>query len=383
MKYILLSTLCSLAVITNLNAQELPPVAEDEVGIVETLPRHYPDSYIFTSAIGFPQSGSIAVVDVAAETDNYKGSINAGYNADFLTNVEKGEFYVSETYYSRGSRGVRTDIISVIDQETLKLKHEIPLEVRKRFLVMPMTGKFSFTNDKKWVLVSNYTPATSVSVVDLESQKVISEIAIPGCNLAYSMGKRGFATMCGFGEVISITLDEKGELLSEHSSEPFNDIDSDPHFEKVARIDDIIYIPTYKGSMTSIDLSGDQAIVGETWSLVSAEEREQGWRPGGWSVISKDNDGNFYILMHEKGYNGSHKDLGTEVWVFDPKTKTRIARHKLKAPANAIVVTKEKEPHLAAFSPPDDMLRVYRADNGEYVRPIMIGKMVGTMYVPE
>lgn len=383
MRNYLLSTLCIVSIGLSANAQELPPVPENEVGIVETLPAHYPDSWIFASVSGFPQGGFVAVVDVAVENNQYKGSIGTGYVADFISNEEKNEFYVSETYYSRGIRGERHDMISVYDQSTLKLKYEIPLEVGKRFLVSAMAGKFSLINNKKWALVANYTPAASVTIVDMENQKILNEVAIPGCNLAYPMGERGFATMCGFGEVISITLDENGKMVSEHASEPFNDLDNDPHFEKAVRVGDHLYIPTYKGNITGIDLSGDQAIVGETWSLVSDAEREQGWRPGGWQLMTKDNAGNLYILMHENGYNGSHKDRGSEVWVFDPKTKERIGRYGLKEPANSIVVTKEDSPHLAAFSPQDDMLRVYKANSGDYIRPIYIGKMVSTMYVAE
>jgi methylamine dehydrogenase heavy chain len=366
-------------------AQELEPVEENEVGIVETLPSAYPDHWIYAHKNGFPQGGRLMIVDITAEKQRYKGAVSAGYNGDVIINNERGEFYISETYYSRGSRGQRNDMITVYDQETLMAKAEISLEVGKRFLVSPMSGKFGFTNDKKWALVANYTPAASVSIVDLETHEILNEIPIPGCNLAYPLGNRGFATTCGYGEIISVELDENGNSIAEHQSEVYNDLDNDPHFEKTARVGDTVYFPTFMGNITPVDLSGKVAVIGKTWSLVSDAERAQGWRPGGWQLISSDRHGNIYITMHEKGYNGSHKEPGSEVWVFDPTSKTRIARHKLDVASGTIIVTNEEEPHLVtagAFGSDlgSDVLMVYVAKSGEFLHKILVGDGVGYFY---
>ncbi|MBT4146366.1 MAG: amine dehydrogenase [Kordiimonadaceae bacterium] len=383
MKYLSIITLILSSFYTSLFAQELPPVSDDEVDIVEKLPIHYPDSWIYVSKTGFPTDGRIMIVDVADKTKPYKGAASTGYLGDFAVNNELGEFYVSETFYSRASRGKRSDMITIFDQATLMPKGEIALEEGKRFLVLPMKGKFRLINNKKWAMVANYTPAASVTIVDLENKKLLNEIPIPGCNLAFPLGNRGFATLCGYGEVISVNLDENGQSIAEHQSDVFNDLDNDPHFEKFTRVGEVMYLPTYEGNITPIDLSGDQAKVGETWSLVSDAEREQGWRPGGWQVITSDSSGNLYVLMHDKGYNGSHKDPGKEVWVFDPKSNSRTARHTLNDVAWSILVTKEKEPHLVTVMMDDENLNVYDAASGDFIRKIKVGTFVPTLYTSE
>lgn len=365
-------------------AQEMPPVPEDEVGIVERLPDTYPANWVILNSSGFPQNGKYMIIDVTADNYRYKGAVGAGYLADFAINQEKSEFYISETYYERGNRGPRHDMITVYDQATLMPKREIKLDEKKRFLVSPMSGKFNLVNGKKWALVANYTPAASVTVVDIETGNILNEIPIPGCNLAYPLGERGFATMCGFGEVISIQLDEEANAISEVQSEPFNDLDNDPHFEKVARINDVIYVPTYKGNVTAIDLSGEVAQVGETWSLVNDDERTDGWRPGGWQVISSDKQGHIYVLMHDQGYNGSHKDDGKEVWVFDTSSKSRIRRIELKDEARSIHVTSEDNPHLLTTAEDNGgMIAVYDAASGEFSHKILTGARVSAMHNAE
>jgi len=37
--------------------------------------------------------------------------------------------------------------------------------------------------------------------------------------------------------------------------------------------------------------------------------------------------GNFYILMHPQGREGSHQKGGPEVWVINPKTKKTFATY--------------------------------------------------------
>ena len=68
--------------------------------------------------------------------------------------------------------------------------------------------------------------------------------------------------------------------------------------------------------------------------IVSDDERGGNWRPGGWQLIAgggeSDDKGVFYILMHADGAEGSHKNGGPEVWVFDVKQKKRIDKIELK-----------------------------------------------------
>ena len=47
-------------------------------------------------------------------------------------------------------------------------------------------------DEDRYLLVLNFTPAISVTVIDIEKREVLSEIPIGGCNMIYPSGKRGF-----------------------------------------------------------------------------------------------------------------------------------------------------------------------------------------------
>jgi hypothetical protein len=53
--------------------------------------------------------------------------------------------------------------------------------------------------------------------------------------------------------------------------------------------------------------------------------------------------------VHSKGYEGSHKDPMQEIWVFDVKTKKRVARSKTPA-AFGLAVSKGAAPRLFAYN---------------------------------
>ncbi|HTC15660.1 MAG TPA: amine dehydrogenase large subunit, partial [Steroidobacteraceae bacterium] len=99
-----------------------------------------------------------------------------------------------------------------------------------------------------------------------------------------------------------------------------------------------------------IDLSGPQPAFAPTWSLVSAAERGQ-WRPGAEQVGALHRTlGRLYVPMH-KGGEGTHKDGGTEIWVFDTTRHERIARWPLQVanlggPVVTVQVSQDPAPLL-------------------------------------
>jgi hypothetical protein len=72
--------------------------------------------------------------------------------ADFL---DAPELYVADTVWSRGTRGTRTDYITVYDTATLKAVGEIVLPT-KRGLITAMEGMFAFTDGERmgWYSIS-------------------------------------------------------------------------------------------------------------------------------------------------------------------------------------------------------------------------------------
>jgi methylamine dehydrogenase heavy chain len=95
---------------------------------------------------------------------------------------------------------------------------EIVLPGAKRALMTAMEGMFAFTDDQRMALVFNFTPAASVTVVDLVKRQLLGEIDIPGCSLVYPSGARGFSTLCSSGTLLSIKLDANGQVAASSRS---------------------------------------------------------------------------------------------------------------------------------------------------------------------
>ena len=124
--------------------------------------------------------------------------------------------------------------------------------------------------------------------------------------------------------------------------------------------------------MQPVDLSGPVAKPQEKWDLLSASEREQNWRPGGWQIISGHPDGRVFVLMHKDGVNGSHKDGGTEVWVYDTKQHKKIKTIPLETHGISLEVTKGDEALLAVTNA-KMMIDVYNPKSAKLERTLSIG----------
>ncbi len=360
-----------IALIGSLSLGARAELAPEPTPNVKTLTASYPDRWMFVHDMNFPSlvAGRVVIIDPGAETHHYKGAIGAGQMATFRAARTRPELYVAESFYARGIDGARTDVLTIYDKATLKKTGEVILPGGKRGQFVTQKASFALTNDERFGLVFNFTPAASVTVVDLVGRKVLGEIPMPGCALLYPTGAHGFSSLCGNGTLVSFALDGAGKVADRKVSAPFNDIDNDALFMKTAVIDGIAYFPTFTGNVRPIDLSGKFAEVQDAWPLVSAAERQSNWRPGGWQVVTGDKAGRLYVLMHENGHEGSHKDGGSEVWVFDPKTRARVARIPLKTWGISIEATSSTPAYLVVVNAEMD-LDVYDAASGAWLRGI-------------
>ena len=231
---------------------------------------------------------------------------------------------------------------------------------------MPTEYNLQMIDDERLALVYNFTPAQSISVVDVEAREFLAEIPTPGCAFVYPMRGRKFATLCGDGTMLRVELDENGQQESAERTEPFFDADDNPVMEKAALIDGYAYFPTFWGEVIPVDLRRDMPRPEEPWSLIGTEEG--GWRPGGLQMSGKDSDDHLYVLMHPDGYDGSHKDPGIEVWVFDVDRERRINRIGLQLPAISFAITKDDDPLLVATN--INLEIVYDVRSGSHLRTI-------------
>lgn len=347
------------------------PLAEDAMPAVASLPAVYPSSWLVVHGLNFNSlvDGRAALLDVAAPARNLKGHVPVAQLGNILAASTRPELYVAETFYARLTRGARTDVVTRWDCATLAPTGEIVLPGAKRGLFVTHKYAFQFTNEERWALVFNFTPASSVTVVDLVGQTVLGEIDLPGASLIYPTGPRGFSALAADGTMVSIALDARGAASAAVASTAFNDLDADPLHMTPAMIGRTAWFVSYRGHLRGIDLAADRARDLGSFPLPPQPGGDPEWRPSGWQVISADGRGHLHVLMSRNGREGSHKDGGTEVWTIDPVRRALVGRHRLAALAASIEATHEDRPTLVAARH-DGQLDLYDAGNGTFRRTL-------------
>lgn len=352
----------------------LPPLPIEATGTIEKLPGKYPDDWFLVHDAAFfhMSDGKVYIIDTSADTvaEQVKGMFNVVFLGNISQSRRRGEIYATETFYTRGTRGTRTDALTIWDMATLAPKGEVVWPVPKRYSGMPQRFAITPIDNDNLLVVLNFTPAASVTVIDLDTRKILNEVSIPGCLLAYPTGKRGFSSLCADGRFMSTQLARDGSVIKQSRGEVFFSSDDSPIFEHMALIDGTAYFPTFSGEVFPVDMSGKVAKVGKSWDLVTAEERAANWRPGGIGIIDEDDRGRFYVLMHPDGADGTQNGGGSEVWVFDPSRQQRVLRIPLNVWGLSLAVSRGKQPKLLVTNPTDMTLELYDANSGEFIRTI-------------
>ena len=356
--------IAACAAMSGASAADFPtPLPAETIPKVETLPAKYPTTWSFLNYAG----ERIELRNVGSDTREVKGQVQAHDSATLLVPDKRPEFYVADTVWSRGTRGVRTDFITVYDTQTLNPIGEIVLPGTKRALITAMEGLIAFTDDQRMGLVFNFTPASSVTVVDLVKRQVLSEVEIPGCSLVYPSGQRGFATLCSSGTMLSVHLDANGAVSGRSETKAFNPLDTDPLFTASTTVGGVRYFPSLHGRIQPVDMRSDEVRVLPDWPLVPAADASGHWRPSGWQIVAGDEQKFLYVLMQPDAHEGTHKDPATEVWVYNVAAKSRVKRLRLAHPGSSISLTHGTEPLLLVQS--GERLDVYDP-NGALVRSL-------------
>lgn len=322
------------------------PLAAETIPKVETLPAQYPATWAF---VNYPND-RIELRNVGSDSRDVKGQVQAHDSGTLLVPDKRPEFYVADTVWSRGSRGVRTDFITVYDTQTLNPTAEIVLPGAKRALITAMDGMMAFTDEQRMALIFNFTPASSVTVVDLLKREVLGNVDIPGCSLIYPSGARGFSTLCSSGTLLTVRLDANGAVSARTESKSFNPLDTDPLFTGSTLVGGVRYFPSLHGRVQPIDMRGDDVKILPDWPLVPAADEAGHWRPSGWQTVAGDDQKLLYVLMQPDAHEGTHKDPATEVWVYNVAAKTRLKRLRLVRPGSSIALTHGAEPLILVQS---------------------------------
>jgi methylamine dehydrogenase heavy chain len=313
-----------------LAASAVAEVPVEELGRVERLPEPPRPHWVW---VGDPVLRRSALVDLDA--GDFLGMVDGGFGiAVPLVAASRPEVYVPETHYSRGSRGERTDVLTIYDRSRLAPVGEVVIPPKRAISAVPFAHA-ALTDDDRFAAVFNLTPATSLSIVDLANHAFASEIEIPGCSLVYAAGPRRLLSLCNDGGLLVVTLGEDGREASKRRSAPFFDPEKDPLMEAGVRRGERWYFLTIDGDVHGIDPSGAEPRFDEPWSLIG---EDLGWRPGGRTLTAvHEATGRLFVLMHEGGGQETYKDAGSEVWVYDLDRRIRLARIELENPGPTIM----------------------------------------------
>jgi methylamine dehydrogenase heavy chain len=382
-------------------------VAPETVGRVETLALPAHPHWVW---VGDAAMKRIALVDL--DSGRLLGTVPSGYwLPEPLFPVSRDEIYLAETHFSRGTRGERTDVLAIYDTATLEPRAEVVLPPRRALNALAY-GNAALSDDERFAAVLNMTPATSLSIVDLQERRFAGEIATPGCALVYGAGARRFAMLCADGALLTVELDENGAERAKVRSAPFFDPRRDPVTEKAARHGDVWLFPSFEGRIHAVDVSGETPRFEAPWSLFDEADRQERWRIGGSQHLAvHERTGRLFALVHQGGED-THKEAGSEVWVYDLATRSRVQRIDLLGPGitylgepieigrdwiwpfdrvaewfvasvnpgtDAIQVTQDEIPRLAAVSVTLGGIGIYDAVSGEFIGRAYSGNLTNAV----
>ncbi len=307
---------------------------------------------------------------VDGDTGRFLGMLSTGLGfVGVVLPSDYSQIYSPETYFSRGTRGERTDVITFYDPRTLSPTGEVIIPP-KRFAAMPTNNYSALTDDDRFLIVYNFTPAQSVSIVDVKERRFVAETETAGCALVLPSGDRSFMMVCGNGGLLTLTLNDKGEVTDKQRIKPFFNPQSDPVTEKAVRWGDTWIFVSFNGDVYPVDVSSGQPVPGERWSLLSESERKASWRPGGIQHLAvHESSSSLYSLVHQGGPD-THKDPGQDVWVYDLKTRKQIRKIKLEKLSTSIQVSKDDNPLMFSIFIGNPVLDIYDATSGKYLRSV-------------
>lgn len=288
-------------------------------------------------------AGRVTVVD--PDQKRVLGMVPTGFAAPSALSHDGKLIYSADIWYSRGTRGTRTDVLTAWDSSTLSPAWEV-LIPNKRAESLTQRYGLKTSDDDRFVYVYNFTPSTSVTVVDTQTKAVASEIAIPGCVLNYPVGKRRFASLCGDGSLQVVTLNDQGQENARNRT-PFFDPNAEKLVERAVNVGDTYYFTTTTGTVRAVDFSADAPKILPSWSLVTDEEKKAGWAPGGWQLMAVAPKLNrLYVLMHDAHEPMKWEDPSPLIWAFDLKTGKKIATLEAPVPVWSMQATGDDKPLL-------------------------------------
>jgi len=347
----------------------LAQLPAEPAGVVEQLTQPMPH-WVWVNDMAFFAfpDGKAFLVD--GDSGRMLGMLSTGYSFTSVLIPKAGAvIYAPETYFSRGTRGTRTDVVTIYDAKQLQPVGEIEIPP-KRASLLPMPGAQALTDDDRFLLIYNFTPAQSVTVVDMQSRKFLGEIETAGCALVYPTGPRSFFSICGDGALLETTLTDAGTLARHARTAELIDVLKDPLTEKGVRRGDMWLFASFEGVLHPLRATGAGVEAQPTWPLFTPQELAQQWRTGGLQHLAVHGaSGRLFAIVHQGG-PGTHKDPGEQVWVYDLASHKRVQTITMRDKVGSIQVSQDSQPLLFACSMERNQLDIYDATSGKYLRTV-------------
>ena len=286
----------------------------------------------------------------------------------------RGLVYSPETYYSRGTRGEREDVVTIYELETLSPLGEIEIPP-KRGSGAAHRAYSGISFDGRFVYVFNVTPAMSVSIIDVVDHTFVEEISIDGCAMVYPTGNFSFLSLCGNGRIRHTKLNRSGNLLESSFSDQIFDPIGDPLTEKAARVGGTWYFVSFHGKVVEVDASDEGVSDLREWNALSKREVKKGWRPGGGQLLAAHDSGTLYLSLNRKGRD-SHKLPGERIRAYSIGDQRKIFDIKPAEPVVNLAVSSGENPILVA-STQGPVIFVHSAMDGRYLKQLR-GPLLGT-----
>lgn len=332
--------------------------------VIEVRPecRSYVSNPLWTGA-----AGQIFVLDHCA--GEFLGLVDTGYMPAFAASHDHSQLYIAETFFARGTRGQRTDVLTIVNGRTLMAEAELILP-QTRFMTSGKKERLTLTPDGKTLLMFNLTPTQSVTAIDSAARRILGEVESHGCTLTYPLRDDHFAMICTDGTLLSVRRD--GSDFVRNRTGKFFDPDRDPLLDQATYSlkNGTVYFVSYEGIVHSATVLEDEIKINAEWSALNASDRAAGWRVGGGQPIAVSvRSGRLYLLFHQ-GERWTHKEAGAELWAFDLETKRRLERKVLPLPIDGLAVAGGERDHLLALSSDEATLFIYDAKSLQLLHQI-------------
>lgn len=354
-----LTTGLLLVVSTLLPAQGLA-IEPEQIG-VKTLPT--PSETWLMARDGL---GTVYIFDTA--TGDMHGLLGISrFTPAVQPNLHANEFYAAESYYSRTTRGERTDVLTIYDVPSLSPKAEI--KVPNKIAALPFRRYIALLDDQRYLALFNMTPAQSVSIVDLKNQSFVTELSTPGCALIIPTVDRAFLQLCGDGKIQLIRLGTDGKEQARVRSRAFFDINKDPVFDKTAQTAEGWLLLSYEGQVFDVTVDDENISIGKAWELLDDAQRAENWRPGGGQFFAYHAglDLLFVLMNNAGGY--SHDHAGDEVWIYDRSEERLVSRLPLPQKGTNLFVSRN-DTALLTVTGTDRQLHVFDVKTLKLARTI-------------